>query len=445
MSSTITVFYPDCETWRIVLAYFGYVTPSILLLSLLAFYDPKTTICYKFESTFLLDNSHEPILNRLAANENIIEDFQTFHTKFFSTNDSDQDDYKPGNFVFYNENYNLNYDWHTTEVEDMFSWTENLENLSIPNKYILLKSLGIKDTLRYKDNLFPSRNYYHQILANFKSANFIKNLLSLLREFGFLHFCSETFIRNDNYRVHGKEGAVVDYLLSSSPNGLIRFGDSWWRGYSPLDVDYSDDFEILLDAFLVFEEDERFSEHLVCLAKIYDIDPNVLYQDFINIRDLKVSKNAIVVRKGEYFNRAFSLYFRDDFNNSSRIGEHIVIKYFTGVIEALRQDIDGIPSSCENQSRYNELLDEFNDDLLAEVNRTLYDQFGIEYDYDLRMRVADPKKRISQASYRSWVLTRVLKSGHFQTMIVYMLHNFVFFPDYGRLHTKNVGYNVGYT
>ena len=152
--------------------------------------------------------------------------------------------------------------------------------------------------------------------------------------------------------------------------------DSWWRGYSPYDLGYSDDYTILLDAFLVFQDDFRFSPHLVCLAKIFDIDENVLYRDIINLKDLKVSKTSKVVRKGKYFNDTFSLYTRPNFNHSTPSMEHIVIKVFTAAVDSLRPEFYEL-SSCDNQLRKDEFFDEFYEELYEEVRWTLNKELGM--------------------------------------------------------------------
>ena len=374
-----------------MVAYVGYVTPPIFLLTLLAFYDPKTSLCYEFESIFLLDNTQSPSLQSLPGKETVAEEFLAFQTKFFSPNhfydnyddnfddnyDDNSDDtlssfesydYLPqyyGNYYFYyNENYNYNYLLPDTDDQVSESWENHLGNLSIPNKYYLLKSLGIKDRLH---NWNEDRNYYHQIFASFNSADVIDNLLSLLREFGFLHICSE-MKKFESYRESkGNSLSVVDTLGHKN---------SWWRGYSPYDVDYSDNFEILLDALLLFQEDIRFSQHLVCFAKIFDIDQNVLYRDFSHLKDLKATKTAPIVRRGDYLNGTFSMYFHRDFNPSNPRAAHIVIKLFTGVIESLGPELKE-NLTCANQLRKDDFFEEFTDEQRAIELKILSEQVGI--------------------------------------------------------------------
>ena len=221
MSSSITVFYSESGILRMMLAYVGYITPSVLLLMLIAFYDPNTTICYRFESTFLLDNTQEPRFSSRFANESIVDEFRIFHHKFFSQNQSanlNYGEYTYGeHYYYYDENHDYNYYLHTTEVENSFTWEDYLENLSIPNKYLLLKILRIKGTLGFHAGERLSRNYYLQILASFKSSDCIENLLSLLREFGFLNFCLGTSKLNPH-----EEGARNSLSVMGWPHSVLK-------------------------------------------------------------------------------------------------------------------------------------------------------------------------------------------------------------------------------
>ena len=108
-----------------------------------------------------------------------------------------------------------------------------------------------------------------------------------------------------NVRLGYRSGLDILYSDWSAPaESTIEY---WWPGYSPYDIDYSDEFKTLLDALLVFEDDTRFSEHLVCLSKIFDVDKNILHRDFTLMKDLKAKKTVMVQRKGEHFNGRFSL------------------------------------------------------------------------------------------------------------------------------------------
>ena len=112
--------------------------------------------------------------------------------------------------------------------------------------------------------------------------------------------------------------------------------DYWWRGYSPYDIDYSDDFETLLDALLVFEGDSRFSEHLVCLSKIFDIDQIDLHRDFQNLKDLKAGKTLEIVRKGDQLNGAVSLGFLNSTSTESEVYLKMFVEYFPSSFQRAR-------------------------------------------------------------------------------------------------------------
>ena len=324
MSTSITVFDPGCELWRIFLAYIGYFTPSVLLLTLLAFYDPKSTLCYEFQSTFLLNNTQPPSSKHLPANETIIEEFENFHTKFFSN--EDPDDY----YFYFDETYNYNYYLYDSKVEDRLSWEAHLENLSIANKHFLLKTFGTQGPLNSESDY--SRDYYHQMLASFNSSNFIENSLSLLRQFGFHHFCSEKVLF---------EAYTVDDRTRSDDNSLdvliFDSRDFWWRGYSPYDTDYSDNYETLLDAMLLFEDDQRFSDHLVCWSKIFDIEPNVLHRDFQQMKDLKAQTKSMVIRKGDVKDDTLSVEF---------YGERAIVKKYNEYWPSFYDLASGEPVKC---------------------------------------------------------------------------------------------------
>ena len=353
VSDSIFVFHPGCEIWRMVLAYLGYITPSVLLLILLTFYDPKTTLCYEFKSTFLLDNTHPPSLPSFLVTGNITQKFQTFYTNFGDGN----------------------------EQEDI----AHLANLSIPNKYFLLETVGPRLTfgiIKYGSKPFGStRKYIHQILGTFKSGDFIENLLSVLREFGFLHFCSARFTEPEFWQK--SEGNILPVADTMNKG-------KWWPGYSPYDVDYSDDFEILFDALLHFQEDIRFSEHIACLAKIFDIDPNVLYRDFSEMKDLKVPKTSLVVRRGKYLNGSFTVTFKSH--------EDIFIKVFTEVMDSLTPEINE-SVVCRSQSLKSNSFRKSQGEMVAEVKRMYKDTFDLEIKKDLKYLAENTIPRLRQGLF----------------------------------------------
>ena len=260
--------------------------------------------------------------------------------------------------------------------------------------YIFFKNVIYKKKVHFRDpGSVPkhSSNYFRQIFTSFKSTVFIENLLSLLRNFGFLNFCLETSLL-DSY---------LDSLLSSGESALDYYRDRnacpelafsweissdrinrercygvqdfWWRGYSPYDIDHSDDFEALLDAFFVFENDTRFSTHLACFAKIFDVNSNILYRDFKNMKDLKASKSSMVIRKGKYFNETFSLRFPENFNYFNTRSDHGVIKVFQAAVYKVIGTFQGVPT-CGNLPDTGELFSYFLfDELFKEAHRIIND------------------------------------------------------------------------
>ena len=347
LSSSISVYDPGCEVCRVLFAYIGFFTPSVLLLTLLTFYDAKSTLCSKFPSTFLLNNTQPPSEKHLPTNKTVTKEFTSFHTKFFSDKDIDEE------YHFYDENYNYEYYLKQSNASDNSAWENHLGDLSIANKHFLMKALRTNGTLHTLGHY--SRDYYHRILTSFNSIYLTENFLSLLREFGFLNFCSEKILLKTNRRMRSDE-VFLDVVIEGNPTSESSSGvlgaqneDSWWRGYSPYDVDYSDDLETLFDALLVFEGDPRFSEHLVCWSKIFDIDQAVLHRDFNNLRDLKESKKIMINRTtNDYdgmasfdFGKALIIkLFNDYWPSLPMIDEDVLLRYeeLTGGICLLETD-----------------------------------------------------------------------------------------------------------
>ena len=216
-------------------------------------------------------------------------------------------------------------------VEDRSAWAAHLENLSISNKHFLLKTFGVKGPLNSLNDY--SREYYHQMLASFNSVDFIENSLSLLRQFGFLHFCSDT-ISLDAFKLDSKtrsDDVFIDVYSYGEQRGF------WWRGFSPYDINYSDDYETLLDAMLLFQDDQRFSDHLVCWSKIFDIEPNVLHRDFQQMKDLKARTKSMVIRKGDFMNETLSVDILEN---------HYVVKKYNEYWPSFYDLATGEPVKC---------------------------------------------------------------------------------------------------
>ena len=58
-SNTISIFNKASTRWLICSAYFAYNLPMILLLILILFFDSKTSLCWPYRSTFLMDNERK--------------------------------------------------------------------------------------------------------------------------------------------------------------------------------------------------------------------------------------------------------------------------------------------------------------------------------------------------------------------------------------------------
>ena len=123
--------------------------------------------------------------------------------------------------------------------------------------------------------LKPSDEYKQRIINSFDSEFLAHNLLELIREFGFLHFCSSTIFEFDEYFDHFIER---NYWRQ-------RRSDYWWRGFSPYDIDYSKTFKNLFYVLVAFEKDERFSEHLSCFSEIFNVPIEVIKQEYLELKD----------------------------------------------------------------------------------------------------------------------------------------------------------------
>ena len=58
-SNTISIFNKASTRWLICGAYFAYNLPMIFILVLILLFDPKTSLCWPYRSTFLIDNERK--------------------------------------------------------------------------------------------------------------------------------------------------------------------------------------------------------------------------------------------------------------------------------------------------------------------------------------------------------------------------------------------------
>ena len=74
----------------------------------------------------------------------------------------------------------------------------------------------------------------------------------------------------------------------------------WWRGYSPYE-NHWEKLNVLYDALLIFENDVRFDEHVICLAKIFEVEEKQIVEDYYHLKGLKVWKGVeLVERRGDF-------------------------------------------------------------------------------------------------------------------------------------------------
>ena len=121
---------------------------------------------------------------------------------------------------------------------------------------------------------------------------------------------------------------------------------------------------------------------IACLAKIFDVDQDVIYRDFGRLKDLKASKSTSVVRRGKYFNETFSFYSRHDFKDVTP-NDEIIVKLYAAAFDSSCTEFDETPS-CDSQLRQHDF---FSVNLIQEVDRTLKDEFDVVM--SLRVRVVN--------------------------------------------------------
>ena len=57
--NTISIFNKASTSWLICGAYFAYTLPMIFVLIFILFFDPKTSLCWPYRSTFLMNNERK--------------------------------------------------------------------------------------------------------------------------------------------------------------------------------------------------------------------------------------------------------------------------------------------------------------------------------------------------------------------------------------------------
>ena len=120
---------------------------------------------------------------------------------------------------------------------------------------------------------------------DFDSHFMIKNMLALMRRFGFLHFCSEeifTLSENSGSQMFFRQN--FDELTFKWD---LRRSSYWWRGYNPHSENYAQTFENLFDALLIYQNDARFYEHVNCFSALFNVSANIIMNDFNTLKILK--------------------------------------------------------------------------------------------------------------------------------------------------------------
>ena len=58
-SNSISIFNETSTAWLVCCAYFAYTLPMIFVLIFILFFDPNTSLCWPYRSTFLMNNERK--------------------------------------------------------------------------------------------------------------------------------------------------------------------------------------------------------------------------------------------------------------------------------------------------------------------------------------------------------------------------------------------------
>ena len=83
---------------------------------------------------------------------------------------------------------------------------------------------------------------------------------------------------------------IIDYRTKTN--------QIWWRGYSPYDEPYRYNVSNLLEALVLFDGDERFDDHVNCLADIFNATQESIVADFQRTRSLYSVESRFIERRG---------------------------------------------------------------------------------------------------------------------------------------------------
>ena len=83
---------------------------------------------------------------------------------------------------------------------------------------------------------------------------------------------------------------IIDYRTKTN--------QIWWRGYSPYDDPYRYNVSNLLEALILFDGDERFDDHVNCLADIFNATQESIVADFQRAKGLYSGETKFIERRG---------------------------------------------------------------------------------------------------------------------------------------------------
>ena len=83
---------------------------------------------------------------------------------------------------------------------------------------------------------------------------------------------------------------IIDYRTKTN--------QIWWRGYSPYDELYRYNVSNILEALILFDGDERFDDHVNCLADIFNATQESIVADFQRTRSLYSVESRFIERRG---------------------------------------------------------------------------------------------------------------------------------------------------
>ena len=128
----------------------------------------------------------------------------------------------------------------------------------------------------------------------------------------------------------------------------------------------------------------------VCEVFIIKDENSHICHCFSEMKDLKVPKTSLVVRRGKYLNGSFTVTFKSH--------EDIFIKVFTEVMDSFTPEINE-SSVCESQSLKSNSFRKSQGKMIAEVKRMYKDTFDLEIKKDLKYLAENTIPRLRQGLF----------------------------------------------